>query len=426
MTSGSKVHTADGVLRAWLETSPVALGGRLPSERALARELGLEHYAVNRAVARMIAAGLLERKGYKLLLRQIKLPNPSARYSCDLVISQDSDRLEIYEKIARDLDIDLRVHAWQVVNVSTSQLRTLKASEVESVIFATPWGEDVSVWQAEISRLEQAGVTVVCVDRRANGASSVVSDVSGGMELIFARLLDLGHREMAFLTLPPWIPASGEMKTEWVQLCKKFHLESSRERLVYPNGSRLLKEDAIGLAQRLATEWQDVTALVVLNINDLPIQQLLDALHHQGIEVPGQLTVASTGDFPRLHFSVPAVGAPAFDVNLFHETAFYLVQRAMRLKRELGVIAPPAEICILPRLVERESFARNASTTVYPPLDRPDAGREMAQHALLLTNGEKNITAARYRAYEATRSLPDSRFHMIDLGAQVNLSLIHI
>ncbi|MEY3896707.1 MAG: hypothetical protein RLZZ214_2227 [Verrucomicrobiota bacterium] len=390
----------------------------------MARELGLQHYAVNRAVARLIAEGLVERKGYKLFFRrdQKERTNPG-RSSCDLVISEDSGRLDFYEKIARDLDIDLRVHAWQVVDASTSQLSTLKAPKVESVIFATPLGEDVSVWQAEISRLVQAGIPVVCVDRRANGASSVVSDVSGGMELIFERLFELGHREMAFLTLPPWIPASGEMKKEWVQLCKKFQLESSSERLVYSNGYRLLKEDSIDLARRLAKDWKEVTALVVLNINDLPIQQLLDALHHQGIEVPSRLTVASTGDFQRLHFSVPAVGAPAFDINLFHEAAFFLVQRALRKKRELGVLPPPAEVCILPHLVERDSFAENPDSRVYPPMERPNPRGDLSNPPQLFANGENNITMARYRAYDATRNQPDSRFQMIDLADHVNRPL---
>ncbi|MES2658960.1 MAG: substrate-binding domain-containing protein [Verrucomicrobiota bacterium] len=423
MSIGKKVKDADGVLRAWLDASPVAVGGRLPSERAMARELDLQHYAVNRAVANLISEGRVERKGYKLFVRRDKeLANPG-RSSCDLVISQDSGRLDIYEKIARDLDIDLRIHAWQVVDASTSQLSTLKAPEVESVIFATPLGEDVSVWQVEISRLVHAGIPVVCVDRRANGASSVVSDVSGGIGLIFERLFDLGHREMAFLTMPPWIPVSGEMKKEWEQLCKKFQLESSGERLVYSNGYRLLKEDSIDLARRLANQWKEVTALVVLNINDLPIQQLLDALHHQGIEVPSRLTVASTGDFQRLHFSVPAVGAPAFDINLFHETAFYLIQRALRRKREFGVLPPPAEVCLLPNLVERDSFAVNPFASVDPAVERPNLRAELANPPLLFANGDKNITTARYRAYDSTRNQPDSRFNMIDLADHVNRPL---
>lgn len=423
MSFGKKVKDADGVLREWLDAKPVALGGRLPSERAMARELDLQHYAVNRAVARMIADGLVERKGYKLFFRGNKQPINSERSSCDLVIAQDSERLDVFERIARDLDIDLRVHAWQVVDPSTSQLSTLKAPEVESVIFATPWGEDVSVWQAEISRLVQAGIPVVCLDRRAIGASSVVSDVSGGMELIFERLFDLGHREMAFLTLPPWIPASGETKKKWVQLCRKFQLESSGDRLFHSNGPRLLKEDSIDLARRFAKDWKEVTALVVLNINDLPIQQLLDALHHHGIEVPSRLTVVSTGDFPRLHFSIPAVGAPDFDINLFHETAFYLVQRALRKKREFGVLPPPAEICLLPHLVERDSFAENPFFSDYPPMERPNPRDELSAPPMLFDAGDKNIGAARYRPYDATRNLPDSRFLMIELAEHLNRPL---
>lgn len=424
MSFGKKANDADRALRGWLDTSPVALGGRLPSERAIARELDLQHYAVNRAVARLISEGVVERKGYKLFLRRDKVRINSDRSSCDLVISQDdSVRLAIYEKIARDLDIDLRVHAWRAVDESTSQLSTLKAPKVESVIFVTPWVEDVSGWEAEISRLGQAGIPVVCVERRANGASSVVSDVSGGMGLIFERLFDLGHREMAFFTLPPWIPASDEMRTEWVELCKKFHLDGSSERLVYSNGSRILKEDCIDLAKRFAGDWRNVTALVVLNINDLPIQQLLDALHRQGIEVPARLTVASTGDFQRLHFSVPAVGAPAFDINLFHETAFTLMQRALRRKREFGVLPPPAEICILPHLEERESFAECIFSKDYPPMERSIPRRESAKPPMLFEAGEKSLATARYRAYDATRNLPDSRFRMIDLAEHFNRPL---
>src|SRR4051812_44397332 len=84
----------------WFEAAKAKAGDRLPSERTLARTLGVSLYALNRAMALCIAEGRVERKGYKIFFSGV-VRQPE-RPACHLVVSRRSEYLSAYRRIARD------------------------------------------------------------------------------------------------------------------------------------------------------------------------------------------------------------------------------------------------------------------------------------------------------------------------------------
>ena len=422
MAFGQLVHSADQRLREWLESHNPGVGGRMPSERALARELNLQHYAVNRAMARLVVEGTVERRGYKLYYASLEKSLEPRRFRCDLVINQRSIHLAGYRRVARELGIGLQVHTWQSAEESISILRKFRAPECESVVFDPPFGDTISHWEPATSRLVKQGIPVVCINCHCTGGSTVIGDRGRALNLLFDHFLELRHEHLAFLTIARWASASSEILTQWRGLCFKNELAGSAERVYLQNDSQFLPKDAKRLAARLTREWRKVTALAVSVENEYPVQKLLDALADAGVEVPGRLSIAFLEDWRPLQTSSPAVTAAALDNALLQETAYLLACRAIRKKREFGILPQPCALSIQPRLIQRESCAPNTAAPlrrIRPAKDIPvkePRSSEFSDHP-------EKLAAIRQRPYDLASQATEARFSQIDLGAHVNRPL---
>lgn len=423
MAFGQLVRGADARLREWLETTKVESGSRLPSERALARELEMQHYAVNRAMARLIADGVVERRGYKLFYSPMQKNRPRDGIACDLVISHRSIFLAGYQKVARELGINLRLHSWESSEEAISILRHLKASECESVIFDPPFGQAVSLWEPATSRLVKQGIPVVCINHSAAGVSSVQSDGTRSLELLFDHFLELGHEEMAFLTLSPWTPSSSEIFMQWRWLCAKNEVTASAERIYLQNDSRFLPEDAKRLAKRFGKEWSKVTALAVFMDDEYPVQHMLDALSDNEVDVPDRLSLAFVGDCRALQGSVPAVTAAATDAGVLQETAYHLAARAVRKKREFGILPQPCDVHIQPQLILRASTAPRKGLQRKPKQEGAPAEAQSFPQPMEFPDDPTDLEGIRRRPYDLTAKVSESRFVQLDLSSLVNRPL---
>lgn len=424
MAFGHIVHDADHRLREWLESHKPAPDGRLPSERALARDLELHHYAVNRAMVRLVAEGLVERRGYKLYHATSKKSRNPQKYHCDLVISQRSVHMAGYRRVARELGIDLQVHPWQSSEEAISILRHFRPSECESVVFDPPFGDSLSKWEPAVSQLVEEGVAVVCINRHTPGASTVIGDRDRGLKLLFDHFLELGHEQLAFVMSAHWASSSSEIFTQWRALCIKNDLATSAERIYLQNDSRFLPEDAKRLAIRLTKEWSKVTALAIFMDNEYPVQQLLDALSAVDVGVPVRLSLAFLDDSRPLSVSSPPVTAAAIDSAILQEAVFLLASRAIRKKREFGILPQPGALSVQPRLISRGSCAPNTA----PPRLRLKTPHEEPQSLpgpcpAEFPDHPEELDAIRQRPYDLVAKVSEDRFTQIDLSAHVNRPL---
>jgi len=408
-------------LRQWLASSGFKPGERIPSERQLILELGLKHNAVNRAMSRLISEGLVQREGYKLYYAAEKKPGTVA-FTCDLVLARRSIWAKSYRKVAKELGIDLRLYYYESVDEALGHLHALDVPGTESVLFDPPHGPPVSLWSSALSQLLAHGIPAISIRQHADNIPCVLSDQTRGVELVFNHLSELGHEQMALLTIAPRASTSVEIYRAWQSLPWGKVARASARRIAFYDDVR---EDVQNLAGKLAGEWKEVTALVVYTVHDPVVPHLLDELARRKKHVPKDLSLIGLGDLPHLTTSNPPVSTAAFDAALMHETVFRLAQRLARKKHSTGLLPPSPCLYIQPYLIRRESTGPTAS---FVPKKKPPGGAAAA----VLPSVDQGATPAEFkqtlramlrRPYALTMTAEASRFAAIDLSPFVNRPL---
>lgn len=426
MSFGRLVNEADTLLRDWLDKAALKPGTRLPSERALGTQLGIQHYAINRAMSRLITEGRVERDGYKLFVAK-----PSAVPlvdSLNLVVAQRSMHLTSYRRIAKEMGIKLRLHLWESTEEALLMLDRLDTRDSEAVLFDPPYGTPATAWEPTLLRLTKHGIPVVCIGQPSLELPCVLADNTHAIQLAVRHLTDLGHREIGFVTAPPVSAMAIEVADMWADICQSHHLRKSGRRIYFQNNIRL-KDEAVEIANLMVKDWSDATALVVFSGLDYNIHQLQEQLIQKGRRIPQDLSLVFLGHSKSLLSASPAITTVQYDIGVMQETALHLVQRALRKAKSLGVLPPPCCLRIQPRLTVRESTRaldtpdtkptktslRDASrlTGVFPPASpAPDSPESI----------QANLRKAYPLAGKASLS-EKSLFSPVDLHPHVNRPL---
>lgn len=425
MPSGHRVNEAEVRLREWLENTSPVRGTRLPSERALAVQFGLRHYAMNRAMGRLIAEGLVERDGYKLFAAGAAPVRSS--FTCHLVVAQRSIYLPGYRKIAKEMGIKLVLHTWESSDEALVMLGKLDHRDTEAVVFDPPYGSHPSTWEPVASRLNKHGIPVVCLGQTAPCVSSVQIDNFRSLQVALQHLTELGHREIGLLTHPPINPIGAETLKAWEELCRLFDLPESGRRIHLKNHLRL-KEDANEVAGLLASSWKTTTALVVFPPPDCNLQLLQEQLTQKGRAIPDNLALIFIGDSKMAATASPPISSVSVDMAALQETVFYLAQRAARKKKSPGLLPPACDLRLQPQLTPRAS-TRPTGKAGAVPRARTDASGA----ASLLAPG-RPLASIELPSLESTIKKPYSlaaraslaerpRFSPVDLGRFVNRPL---
>lgn len=421
MPPGVVVADAILVLRKWLSASKLSPGARLPSERVLAQQLDLKHNAVNRAMGRLIAEGLVTREGYRLFYAG-KAARVVTPFACDLVLARRSILLKSYRKVAKELEITLRVHPYESMDGALANLQALNVPETEFVLMDPPHGSTAAAWAPAMERLLANGVPAISIRQQAGKIPCVQSDFPLALDRVMAHLRSIGHKEVALLTLPPRAPASLEIHETWKSLARVHGGRAMAKRVAFHNGDR---EDTLTLVKRLAVEWKHVTAIIVYSVHDAVATHLLEALAQLKRRVPEDVSIVWLGDLPWLATLTPSISAAAFDFNAMHEVAFRLGQRLARQKQTTGLLPPFPCLRMEPHLVLRRSIAPTASFV-------PPKKAAIETQSVVLKEGHADLSPAELRQslremlkrpYGFIITTEAGRFTDIDLKPYVNRSL---
>ena len=426
MPSGHCVNEAEVRLREWLETTAPKRGARLPSERALAIQLGLRHYALNRAMGRLMAEGLVERDGYKLFAAG-NAPSRSS-FTCHLVVALRSIHIPGYRRIAKEMGINLILHTWESADEVILKLEKLDTRETEAVVFDPPFAVPGSLWEPIATRLHKHDIPVVCIGQVTPSLFSVSPDNSQSLELAILHLIELGHHECGLITAPPIGPMSAQVLPVWDELCRKYDLKQSSRRIHLQKGMRL-KEEADEVADVVINQWSPVTALIVVAMPDCNIQMLEERLIQKGRQIPRDLSLLLVGESKSAPTATPPVGTVNVDMTVVQEAAFFLAQRAARKKKLMGILPPPCDLRLQSQLTVRQSTgpvdsadapSKTTSSSSAPAYDtsftRPKPSAEIAAEM------ESHVRKAYPLAARASLS-ERPRFAQVDLGAHVNRPL---
>lgn len=426
MSFGQRINEAEDTLREWLEKTALKPGTRLPSERTLSTQLGLQHYALNRAMGRLIVKGHVRREGYRLFSTGALQSAPV--FTCHLIISQNSTHLSGYLTLAKEMGIQLVLHAWLTINEPIGILGKLEVGENEGVIFDAPYVLTDSTLDPITSRFRKRGIPIVCMGQPANGLFSVLTDIAQSLHLAVDHLLELGHREIGLITSPPSNPMAAEVLQVWDYLCYKHALAGSGARIHFQASIRL-KDEVDEVTKTVTQQWTAATALIVFSARDCNIQLLRDQLGHQGRRVPDSLSLILIGNAKTSTATTSTVSSVSFDIGAVQETAFNLLQRVVRKKNTMGLLPPPYSLRIQSQLLLRTSTKPPASAR-----QQADNGGATAEHASPALPENPKLPAEDSRHFEshlrnayslaARASLSErSRFVQIDLGPYVNRPL---
>lgn len=421
MPIGKLVTQADALLRDWLDQNAPKPGTRLPSERSLAASLGLQHYAVNRAMSRLIAEGRVERDGYKLSVAHPSRP-ADTRFTCHLVVARRSIHLPGYKRVAKDMGIRLVVSTWESTGEAVLILEHLDKAACDAVVFDPPYMSSSAQWTPTTNRLTKQGIPVIVVNQPTDLQSSVIQDTRHDILLAIDHLAALGHRQLGLITDALSSPLAADILSAWQGLCRDKGLGDSARR-VHALGNTTLKDESAETARLLSGEWKDVTAAILSTGLDCNIQQFLDQLGQAGRHVPRDLSLVFVGGAKSPSVSIPPVSSVATDMALIQETALHLAQRAARKIKAHGVQPAPACLRVQSQLHIRDSSrpppSGNATASSQTPAQHTecspapaDKGRDL--EALLKTP----------YSLAAKASLSErARFHPLDISRQVNRPL---
>jgi DNA-binding LacI/PurR family transcriptional regulator len=422
MANGVVVSDAIVTLRQWLTDSDFKPGERIPSERRLIRDLGLTHNAVNRAMSLLISEGLVQREGYKLYYASGNKPAAAVAFGCDLVLARRSIHLRSYRKVAKELGIDLRIHHYESLDEVLAHLHVLDDPKTESVLLDPPHRSSSLQWAAAMARLLAHGIPAVSIRQYADNIPCVMEDQVRALELVFAHLAESGHEEMALLMVAPRAPGPLRIHRAWSALPWSKKERASAKRVAFYDDAR---DEIELLADKLAGEWRNVTALVVHTVHDPVVPHLIEALARRGRHVPKDLSVIGLGDLPHLSTTNPPVSTAAFDAALIHETGFRLAQRLARKRQGTGLLPPVPCLHIEPYLTLRES---TRPTATFVARKKPSTGEGPA-FSLPLEQGtdpagfRQSLRAMLKRPYAVAMTAEPSRFTAIDLAPFVNRPL---
>ncbi len=422
MSNGVVIADTLTALRDWLESSAFEPGARLPSERQLMVHLGTTHNAVNRAMGRLIAEGVVQREGYRLFYRGVE-SRQAVDFTCDLVLARRSLLLRSYRKVAKEMRMGLRLHYYESTEEAVGHLNGLKSeAKCEGVLFDPSHLEAADLWAPALLRLLSHEIPAISIRQYVAGIPCVLADYSRAVDLACRQLKEAGHRELALLTIPPRAPVAIEIDGVWTALGRSREMRETAKRIAYYTDTR---GDIRAIATKLAHEWKNVTALVIYADHEPVVPHLLAELARLKIHVPRDLSLVCLGDLPHLTTSTPPVAAVTFDVPLMQETVFHLAQRLGRKKKEIGLRPPAACIRIEPYFIPRGSIAAAGGAApvktvtrparVVPPLTAPSVESPAELRRTLKVMWK--------RPYSLTATATAPFFKQVDLSSFVNRPL---
>jgi DNA-binding LacI/PurR family transcriptional regulator len=401
-------------LLAWLQRHRREGAVRLPSERALAAELGVSFYAVNRAVGEMVARGLLRREGYKLYPGRWDHP-ASGPLTVGALRVTEFHSLGVAELAEQ---ARARVLWGNCIDHSAAlrELRRLAQAGIDGLLF---WPPGLSrELERELRTLEDRGIPVVLVNNTEAGYHTVDWSFWNTVRLALDHFVELGHREVA---LAHGIGVK-EQRDAWRGMCLARGLVSSAARTCeLPGGDDVRRAKLLlGLLQG---EWRECTAL----FSTIPSMAapLLRLLRESGRRVPQEVSLITMGDTPATRTSSPPITSIAGDHRMINRTAWDLLMRLVAEQRQ-GRRRPDRH-----RLRLELDLKVRSSTGPVPGGEAPAGwkarGERTGDRQLRWSADDRQrreeVEQINNRAYTAVKGLALRDFSPLDLRAVLNRPL---
>lgn len=243
-----------------------------------------------------------------------------------------------------------------------SYVRLLRSMRAATVIFAGSGIDDAALNEAmrrHIAAMRGYGAAVVHLSPHAFGEAEVGVDNVAGVAAIVTALVDLGHRDIAFISGPTTLYVARERLDGYRRGLAEAGVAFD-ERLVIPT-SLDREGGTLGIEALLAA---GVRFTAVCTASDLLALGALERLAELRIDVPGDVSVAGFDDIPMASMTTPRLSTVRLPLHEIGRLGFAHAQRLLD-----GGHAQP--LVIPTEVVMRESTAPPSAHALAGGLQRP-------------------------------------------------------
>ncbi len=280
--------------------------GRLPSERQLAREWGISQAAVNRAAQRLIASGVLQRRGYRLLPGTVREVRSSISVA---VLTHRSHRYRMLEPLASSMGLKTTELYYVGRDTLRAQLRKVIESGADAVVMRmTDGGWE---WDAEAAALAEARIPLIVGEPAPAGHAMVTEDWGGAGAMAVEKLFAAGHRELVFLGSVRRAHRSNIVERGYVEACLRLGLARSAKRLL--RFTSHYSDNITATSASIKTFDPRPTACVLYDADH--VAHVMSGLSHAKLRVPDDLSLVAVGDNPAAIQQNPPVTCASFNTK---------------------------------------------------------------------------------------------------------------
>ena len=224
-------------------------------------------------------------------------------------------------------------------------VENMQARQVDGLILAAANRKDPLVDQC----IDQ-GIPLVLVNRTVDrhNVAAVINDDELGIDLALAHLVELGHREIAYVGGPQRTSTGYARYRAFLKSAKKAGLKIDRKLVI--NAREFTEAAGQSAFHEIAQAGKPFTA--VLTANDLLALGCYDAMDELGLRCPADISVTGFNDMPYVDRFVP----PLTTLHIPHDELG--VQAALLLlERMQNPDTPAKQLRLEPRMVVRGSTA---------------------------------------------------------------------
>ncbi|HWL53831.1 MAG TPA: substrate-binding domain-containing protein [Chthoniobacteraceae bacterium] len=322
--TGPKARIVRTAILEMLRTQGIKAGEKIASERDLAAGLGFNHQTVRRALADLVADGVLEKRARQgNFVREVARPTPLAiafpPYLLKEHTSRPSTRL-IFDGINDTIDparFSLTSLSYRYEYFLEDIVRFVEAREIRGLFLVGA----SQIRPEEVRRIMDYGVKLVLLTQHAAlaalGISSFYYDPSLAFAQILAGLAERGHRQIAVFRHP--FPARPEMNAIFEDACERHGFGDPRK------VEAILPDTPEPSAERFAAVFERrprPTAIVVPD--EIIAIRVFQEAYRRRLFIPDDFSLAAYSDNAPGVFPVP-LSAP--DTPYWHHQMVSMATR---------------------------------------------------------------------------------------------------
>ncbi|MFA7343511.1 MAG: GntR family transcriptional regulator [Terrimicrobiaceae bacterium] len=354
VSSSFQYQEAANRLRLFIGDKNLRYGDRLPPEREFAALFGMGRPTVNKAIACLIAEGMLRRDGYKLYVAGAPLL-AAKTYHIGVLCPHPLHRKQRVShnliEAAHDVCHLAKVGFTPMLSLDGLQqreqmLEILKLKPDGIVIWPHPGHSYLDLFQ----QVAQRNIPLVVNDCNWGPFDFVGVDNFAGIRAILGHLSDLGHRQVAYLTRKISIPNLEERCEAYRHVSSLLFSSPSQKRIYQIPGND--EEGLPDLFKNIRRKDPSVTAICCSH--DAVAIELIRICLQSGIDVPEQLSITGFDGIEAGETCQRPLTTVSQDFYQLGSLAVDLLIRRIRM-RQVKHASEVQQIHVTPHLVVRAS-----------------------------------------------------------------------